>query len=206
MLEQLRTNLHKRAAKLAAITADAGPFPQQAAVLVALTDHPSDPHIVLTKRAKHLSTHSGEVSFPGGKWDPEDAHLLHTALRESEEEIGLPPAAVEVLAALKARRTGRGMRVTPFVGIVPADIPLIPNPAELDAVFHVPVSFFLADQRIRTDFYRLQNREFWAPAYHFDGFEIWGFTAGVLVALLNQVYQAGIEVDNPAPIRIYGSG
>ena len=83
---------------------------------------------------------------------------------------------------------------------------MIPNPAELDAVFHVPVSFFLADQRIRTDFYRLQNREFWAPAYHFDGFEIWGFTAGVLVALLNQVYQAGIEVDNPAPIRIYGSG
>ena len=203
MLEQLKANLNKRAGKLATVTADSGPFPQQAAVLVALTDHPQDPQVVLTKRAQHLSTHSGEVSFPGGKWDPEDEHLLHTALRESEEEIGLPPAVVDVLAPLKARSTGRGIKVTPFVGIVPADIPLTPNPAELDAVFHVPVSFFLADRRIRTDYYRRADREFWAPAYHFDGFEIWGFTAGVLVALLNQAYEADIRVDNPAPVRVF---
>ncbi|TQV66130.1 CoA pyrophosphatase [Exilibacterium tricleocarpae] len=204
MLEKLRTNLQEGADKLAAITGDPGPFTNQAAVLVALTDNDSDPHILLTKRAEHLSTHSGEVSFPGGKWDPEDDHLLATALRESHEEIGLRPERVEVLAPLKARRTGRGVKVTPFVGIVPEDIQLIPSPDELDAVFSVPVSFLLRDQRVRTDLYRLQDREFWAPAYHFDGFEIWGFTAGVLVTFLNQVYQAGIEVDNPAPVRVFG--
>ena len=204
MLEKLRTSLREGTARLASVTEEPGPFANQAAVLIALTDNDSDPQIVLTKRAQHLSTHSGEVSFPGGKWDPEDGHLLRTALRESHEEIGLSPDLVEVLAPLKARRTGRGVRVTPFVGIVPEDVQLTPNPAELDAVFRVPVSFFLADQRVRTDLYRYPDREFWAPAYHFEGFEIWGFTAGVLVALLNQVYQAGIQVDNPAPVRIYG--
>lgn len=180
-----------------------GPYTNQAAVLVALTNESDDPNILLTKRAEHLSSHSGEVSFPGGKWEDNDENLLITALRESEEEIGLNPDSVEMLASLKPRLTRGGMKVTPFVGIVPSDIELIPNPGELDAIFRVPISFFLADQRIRTDLYQFGDREFWAPAYHFDGFEIWGFTAKVLVSLLNQVFQAGINLENPAPLKVY---
>lgn len=181
-----------------------GNFPNQAAVLIAVTDHPSDPDIIFTLRAQHLSTHSGEVSFPGGKWEDSDENLLHTALRESEEEIGLKPEYVEVLASLEPRKTRLGIQVTPFVGLVPADTTLVPNFSELDAIFRVPVSFFLADKRIRTDLYKQRERDFWAPAYEFNGYEIWGFTANILVTFLNRSLQAGISVEHSAPVRTYG--
>ena len=79
MLERLRNYAHILQPE------EQGLYPSQAAVLIALTDDPCDPEIILTQRAKHLSSHSGEVSFPGGKWDREDKSLLHTALRETEE-------------------------------------------------------------------------------------------------------------------------
>jgi 8-oxo-dGTP pyrophosphatase MutT (NUDIX family) len=183
---------------------ESGIFPNQAAVLIALTDRASGPEVLLTKRAEHLSSHSGEVSFPGGKWDDNDETLLQTALRESEEEIGLEPSVVEVLAPLQSGITRWGIKVTPFVGIVPDQVTLTPNPGELDAVFRVPISFFLADQRIRTDLYRRSEGMFWAPAYDFEGFEIWGFTARILVDFLNRGFDAGINQENSAPVKIYG--
>ncbi len=197
MLKQLREKLTCRDLGIEELD----DFPNQAAVLIALTAKASDPEILLTKRAEHLSTHSGEVSLPGGKWEYGDKSLLQTALRETEEEIGIQPSSVEVLAALQPRRTRYDIKVTPFVGIVPEDVVLTPNPGELDVVFRVPVSFFLADQRIRTDLYRRPELEFWAPAYDFEGFEIWGLTAGILVSFFNQVFEAGIGKESSAPVR-----
>lgn len=176
----------------------AGRFPHQAAVLLAITDC-RNPEIVLTRRARHLSSHSGEVSFPGGKWDETDTTLTVTALRESEEEIGLPPAAVDLINVQSPQYSKHGIKVTPYVGIIPPDIPLRPNLHELDVIFRVPVDFFLEDQRTRTDVYVNRGEEWWAPVYHYEGFKIWGLTARILVDFLNRALDAGIERDNAAP-------
>lgn len=177
----------------------AGRFPNQAAVLIPLTDHLKQPEIILTKRADHLSSHSGEVSFPGGKWDDTDPTLTFTALRESEEEIGLPPSKVDLINVQPPQYSLKGIKVTPYVGIVPHDIPLRPNPCELDSIFRVPLEFFLEDQRTRTDVSYFRGEEWWSPVYHFDGYKIWGLTARILVEFLNHALDAGIERDNGAP-------
>lgn len=168
-------------------------------MLLAITDS-SQPEIILTRRARHLSSHSGEVSFPGGKWDETDRSLAMTALRESEEEIGLPPSAVEVINVQSPHYSKHGIKVTPYVGIVPPDIPLQPNPHELDAIFSVPVEFFLEDRRTQTDVFINRGQEWWAPVYHYEGFKIWGLTARVLVEFLNRALDAGIERENEAPV------
>ena len=90
----------------------------EAAVLVPIT-RSDEPEVVLTLRASGLSTHGGEVAFPGGRRDPEDADLVETALRESEEEIGLPPGLVEVVGPLSTLVSRHGIKVTPYVGLVP---------------------------------------------------------------------------------------
>ncbi|MCV6603718.1 MAG: CoA pyrophosphatase, partial [Porticoccaceae bacterium] len=111
---------------------------REAAVLLALTEE-EHPHVVLTRRAGHLNDHAGEVALPGGMWEPEDNSLLHTALRESHEEIGLPPDDVDLFATMPPRDTRLGVRVTPYVGRIAADVELTPELAELDAIFRVPL-------------------------------------------------------------------
>lgn len=176
-----------------------GKFPNEAAVLVAVTDHSQEPEIILTKRADHLSSHSGEVSFPGGKWEPADSSLVITALRESEEEVGLPPEVVEVINVQPHLYSLWGIKVTPYVGIIPPEVALEANPDELDSVFRVPVSFFLEDRRTCTDVYYREDREWWSPVYHYDGYKIWGLTARILVEFVNSAWDAGIERENRAP-------
>lgn len=174
-------------------------YPSQAAVLIALTDDPDDPEFILTQRASHLSSHAGQVAFPGGKWERDDRSLMQTALRESQEEIGLEPSLVEVLGAMPMSTTRWDVQVTPYVGIVPANVSLTPNPGELDSIFRVPLSYFIGeDRRARTDLF---NRGSWAPAYLYQGYEIWGFTAGILVQFLNRTFDAGIVRESFAPVR-----
>lgn len=197
LIEYLRLHYRLPRARLAA----AGRFPRQAAVLIPLTDHPQEPEVVLTKRADHLSSHSGEVSFPGGKWDDTDPTLMVTALRESEEEIGLPPAKVDLINVQPPQYSKAGLKVTPYVGIIPHDIPLQPNPAELDAIFKVPLEFFLEDRRTRTDIW---GQEWWSPVYHYEGYKIWGLTARILVEFLNHALDARIGRENEAPETHWG--
>ncbi|WP_444894639.1 CoA pyrophosphatase [Microbulbifer sp. TRSA001] len=171
-----------------------------AAVLIALTEEP-DPQVILTKRSANLSTHSGEVSLPGGRWDATDPSLQFTALREAEEEVSLPMDDVRVLGPLWPRTTRWQVHVTPWVGIISPDIQLFPNPGELDAVFRVPLSFFLADPRIRTDRIIIDNQEIYLPAYMYENYEIWGFTAGVLTEFLVKILGASIGRRDDVPLR-----
>lgn len=171
-----------------------------AAVLLALTDEP-DPKVILTRRSRNLSTHSGEVSLPGGRWDDTDPSLEYTALREAQEEVGLAPERVRMLGPLWSRTTRWQVHVTPFLGVVPPDVELTPNPAELDAIFSVPLSFFLSDPRIRTDRVTIDKRHLYLPAYEYDGYEIWGFTAGVLTEFLVKVLGAPIGRRDDVPLR-----
>ena len=163
-----------------------GPL-KPAAVLVPFVLGPA-PGVLLTKRTAHLSAHAGQVSFPGGRIDPEDASAEAAALREAEEEIGLDPAQVEVLGRLPSYVTGTGFRITPVLGLLPPGVPLPelglrPSQAEVEVVFELALSVLLdpaAPQRRRAHF-RGRWREFWVwphPEHY-----IWGATAGILVNL-----------------------
>ena len=120
--------------------------PAQAAVLVPIvmrgTDA-SEPTVLLTQRTAHLSTHSGQIAFPGGKVDAEDADIQATALREAQEEVGLHPRHVQVIGQLPLYITGSSFWVTPVIGLVSPDLELQPNPDEVADVFEVPLAFLM---------------------------------------------------------------
>lgn len=157
-----------------------GAFPTQAAVLVLLTNDNHNPEIIFTQRALHLFSHPGEVAFPGGKWEEGDHSLLDTALRESCEEIALSPSQVDIIGACPMRATRAGIKVTPFVGVIAADTPLRVNCTELDAIFRVPLIAFKHDSLcIRTDIFTYDDQRYSVPAYGYQGYEIWGFTAAL---------------------------
>ncbi len=118
----------------------------EAAVLMPFVDQP-EPELILTVRAQGLSTHAGQVAFPGGKRDPEDPDLKTTALRESHEEVGLPHHLVEVVGQLSPIPSRFGIKVTPFVGLVRPGFSLVPEPGEIDTIFHVPLNFSWISRR-----------------------------------------------------------
>jgi 8-oxo-dGTP pyrophosphatase MutT (NUDIX family) len=171
---------------------DRAQFKGEAAVLVAVTNA-SSPEIILTRRSEKLSSHRGEVALPGGRIDPEDESVIHAALRESREEVGLDPAVVEVLGELDTMVTRFGMKVTPVVGIVPENIALTPNLHELDAVFTVPLDFLLRDERLRTDIGTIGGHQVEVPCWRYHQYEIWGVTAVILTMLMNKVYDRNIN-------------
>jgi 8-oxo-dGTP pyrophosphatase MutT (NUDIX family) len=164
----------------------------EAAVLMAFTNE-ADTHLILTRRASHLSSHRGEVALPGGKIDPEDLSFIETALRESQEEIALVPTDVEVLGYLDPMVTRFGIKVTPVVGIVPADVKLTPNLDELDSIFRVPLRFLLRDERVRTDTGTVNGHTVAVPCWHWEGYDIWGVTAIILVNFMNRVMGENIS-------------
>lgn len=169
----------------------------EAAVLVPIT-RSDEPEVVLTLRASGLSTHGGEVAFPGGRRDPEDPDLIRTALREAEEEIGLPPGLVEVVGPLSTLVSRHGIQVTPYVGLVPDFVEYRPNDGEIAAVFSVPLEFFRNDPRETTHRIDYQGRSWYVPSYRYAEYKIWGLTAIMLVELVNLVYDdAGIDLHQP---------
>ncbi len=172
----------------------------QAAVLIAIANaNDGEESVLLTERALHLSIHSGEVAFPGGKREEADGSLLDTALRESHEEVGLEPSRVSIIEELPVAQTRHGIAVTPYVGRVDSSKGLVANDDELQSLFWVPINFLLEDSRKRTDIFTLDGREYWAPVYDWMGYTIWGFTARVMVDFLNKVYGQDIRRESDAP-------
>jgi 8-oxo-dGTP pyrophosphatase MutT (NUDIX family) len=154
-----------------------------AAVLVAVMQSDAGLGVMLTRRTAHLQAHAGQVSFPGGRFEPGDADAAACALREAEEEVGLAPACVEVIGRLDTYITRTGYEVTPVVGLVSSPVTLRADPFEVDEIFEVPLGFVI-DPRNRERRARAFNgaqREFWAIP--FGPHLIWGATAGMLVNL-----------------------
>ncbi|WP_027895921.1 CoA pyrophosphatase [Zestomonas thermotolerans] len=173
-------------------------FPE-AAVLVPVTRSP-EPELVLTLRASGLSTHGGEVAFPGGRRDPDDRDLVHTALREAQEEVGLPPGLVEVIGPLSQLVSRYGIKVTPIVGLVPDFVEYQPNDGEIAAVFSVPLEFFRQDPREVTHRIDYQGQSWYVPSYRYGDYRIWGLTAIIVVELVNLLFDdADIRLQEPPP-------
>lgn len=153
-----------------------------AAVLVAVTDRPA-PGVILTQRPAHMRRHPGQIAFPGGRIDPEDDGPVAAALREAEEEIALPRDLVDVIGETDAYRTITGYQVTPVIGVVPPDLPLVPHAAEVADLFEVPLAFLMEPGNYIQQAVEWQGRErhyyevFWGER------RIWGATAAMLVNL-----------------------
>ena len=154
-----------------------------AAVLIAVVAHVQGPTVLFTQRTAQLRAHSGQVSFPGGRAEPDDPSPEVTALRETEEEIGLARDRVELLARLPLYRTRTGFRVTPIVGLVTPPLALAPDPREVEEVFEVPLAFLLdaRNHERQTREFRGQTVGFYVVQY--GSRRIWGATAGMLVNL-----------------------
>jgi 8-oxo-dGTP pyrophosphatase MutT (NUDIX family) len=149
--------------------------------------------VLLTQRANHMSTHSGQIAFPGGKVDPEDADHQATALREAHEEVGLAPQHVQVIGELPVYVTGTAFWVTPVIALVSPDFELTPNADEVQDVFEVPLSFLMnpANHRRHQFDWQGQQRQWFSMPYHQDRLGanghseaverfIWGATAAML--------------------------
>ncbi len=158
--------------------------PVHASVLVPLVLHDRGLTVLLTERTTHLSSHSGQIAFPGGKADPEDSSATDTALREAEEEIGLDRHYVEVLGSLPIYTTGSAFIVTPVVALVSADYAMTLNPHEVADAFEVPLDFLMdpANHRRHAVEWAGSRREWFSMPYNDTSEErfIWGATAGML--------------------------
>jgi 8-oxo-dGTP pyrophosphatase MutT (NUDIX family) len=152
-----------------------------AAVLLLVVNHPGDPTVVFTQRTAHLADHAGQISFPGGRVEEGDSTPEHTALREAEEEVGIPGHRVEILGRLPEYHTGTGYRVTPIVGWAEPPLTYRPDPHEVADIFEVPLAFLLdaGNHRYESAFHKGRMRKYWAVPYG-ERF-IWGATAGMLV-------------------------
>lgn len=153
-----------------------------AAVLIAITDRPA-PGLILTKRPDTMRRHAGQVAFPGGRVDAGDKDHIAAALREAEEEIALPPGLVRIIGSTASYRTGTGYAITPVIGLIPPDLPLVANAAEVEAIFEVPLAFVLdpANRTERVAQWQGAERRFYELSW--GGYRIWGATAGMLVNL-----------------------
>ncbi len=154
-----------------------------AAVLVPIVDRADGLTLLLTRRTDHLDKHAGQISFPGGRVEPGDATPDEAALRETQEEIGLAADRLQVLGCLDRYITRTGFSVTPLVGIVSPPMQLDPDPFEVAEIFEVPLDFVLDTSNHRRYRRRLAGREYEFYAIPWEGYFIWGATAGMLVNL-----------------------
>ena len=154
-----------------------------AAVLVPIVTRPEGLSVLFTVRTSHLSAHAGQISFPGGRIDPTDADEAAAALREAEEEIGLPPEKIRLVGRLDTYETRTGFRIHPLIGLVSPPLALRPDPQEVADIFEVPLDFLIdpANRRRDSRVYQGEERFFWAIP--FDHRYIWGATAGMVVNL-----------------------
>ncbi len=167
----------------------------QAAVLIAVTEPQGD--LIMIKRAAHLRHHAGEMAFPGGRVESTDRDLIHTALREAWEETALAPGQVRVLGLMAPNSSRFGVPVQPVVGLIPADVSLVPNPDELDAIHRIPFGFFCETTPSLIHEVKYGGQRWLMPGFRWDDEIVWGLSARFISRLVEKV--SGHKVIWPEP-------
>ncbi len=162
---------------------------KEAAVLVLFTNKDSQPHVVLTERSDTVSTHKGQISFPGGGYDEGDSSFLETALRETEEEIGVPPAKIEILGEFDQYLTISSFHVRVYLGIADYPMKYKKNSSEIKRILEMPLSLFLNEGYSRRESRTFRGREFSLYFYEYGDALVWGMTAQVLTDLSRKVFK-----------------
>ena len=170
--------------------------PAHAAVLIAITDE-SDPKVLLTRRSLYLSNHAGEVSFPGGKRDPQDTSNIVVALREAYEETALNPFDVQLIGDLPMQKARSGMLVKPVVGLIPPEVQLTPQPSEIDRIFFASLSSLMNAPPIPYEV-RYAHQSLYFPSMRVENEIVWGLTARMLVSL----FQYGLDYQKEWPFLL----
>lgn len=151
------------------------------AVLVPLIQKSDGLHLLLTQRSEHLRHHAGQISFPGGSMDDTDDDLVHTALRETEEEVGIAQTDIEVLGKLPLQPTGSGFLIQPVVGILPDNFELTLCQDEVSSAFEAPLDFlFDPDNQIHS-YREYDGKNYSIYSIPYEGWNIWGATANIIV-------------------------
>ncbi len=161
---------------------------RDAAVLIPIVDHGADATVILTKRADSLRSHSGQVAFPGGRIDPEDASPEAAALRETAEEIGIDAAHIELIGRMPDYVAGSGYRIAPVLGIVRPGFELTLNVHEVDAAFEVPLRFLMDPANHHRDSRMWRDQEWFYYDMPYGDRRIWGVTAGIIRTLYERLY------------------
>ena len=161
-----------------------------AAVLIAITDA-VDPAMILTTRPNTMRRHAGQVAFPGGRVDQNDADIVAAALREAEEEIGLPRDLPDVVGTVDLYRTVTHYTITPVLAVIPHGLPLVANPDEVSDIFEVPLNFLMNPTNHRLKAVNWNGRDRHIFEMHWGGHRIWGATAAMIVNLSRRLEWRG---------------
>ena len=170
---------------------------KKAGVLIGILYHDeyiNNPEIIFTQRSTKLSTHSGEVSFPGGKWDEQDKNLYETALRESNEEINLNTEDVVLAGSLNYLVSKHKIEVNPYIGLITKKQNLVDND-EIEKIFTVPLEFLTDKKNAKLHKLERKNRNVIVPSWVYNDQIIWGLTAMITADFVNICFDAGIEED-----------
>jgi 8-oxo-dGTP pyrophosphatase MutT (NUDIX family) len=179
---QLRAAVAQRERRIVAIDGF-----RRAGVLVPLIYTPEGPEVLFTRRTEEVESHKGQISFPGGMMEETDRDITHTAVREADEELGVPEGVFEILGILDDHATPSGFVITPVLGLAPRRPPICANAAEVAETFTMPMKFFASTQNLTTSKKTFLGREHDVWYYDTGTHVIWGATAAILRGLLERL-------------------
>ncbi len=160
---------------------------REAAVFIGFVERKEGMKVILTQRAKHLKHHPGQVSFPGGKREQSDRSLFETALRETQEEIGIPDHQIEVFGNMPELVTISQFKVTPYLGFVDSSYQAKIDKNEVDSVFELPLEIMLDRDQLHSAEFNIKQRAHRVFGLPYEGYFIWGMTAQIIQAIQQQV-------------------